>query len=52
MGVFGRVDRELDSRSQGLRFDSPANQVYKCWANFSFHAAPIHSALIGTWWNE
>ena len=24
----------------------------KCWANFSFHTASAHPAVMGTWWNE
>ena len=25
--------------------------VFKCWANFSFHAAPVDPVVMGTWWN-
>ena len=26
--------------------------VYKCRANFSFHNASAHLAVMGIWWNE
>ena len=28
-----------------------ARHVWRCWASLSYHAASVHPAVIGTWWN-
>ena len=42
----GQVDRALDLRSKGLEFDY--GHMQECWASFSFLAAYVHPAVMGT----
>ena len=28
------------------------DHVLSCWASLSYHAASVHPAVMGTWWNE
>ena len=44
-----QVDKVLDSRSEGLGFDSLYVMRVKCRANFVFHTAFVNPAVIGTW---
>ena len=43
------VDRALDSRSEGLGFDSQCWPCVEVSANFVFHTASVQPAVMGTW---
>ena len=45
-GACGQVDKALDSRSEGLGFDSC------CWSCVEAYTASVHPAVMGTWWNK
>ena len=50
MGAHRQVDRALDSRLEGLGLSPKCwSCVEVCWANFVFHTASVHPAIMGTW---
>ena len=50
MGVCGLVDRALDSKDQKVWGSIPSTgHVQTCRANFVFHTASVHPAVMGAW---
>ena len=38
--------------TQVVTYDHTDGHVQKCWASLSYHAASVHPAVMGTWWND
>ena len=49
MEVCGQVEGMLDSKSEGLGFDFHCTPCEEVWANFVFHTALVHPAIMVTW---